>query len=96
MVPAGKKMPQLVRQQNGHQGNRERQTSQERRGILIQQLERANKFVQRSGLIVRKRDAKMSTGNQAGHQREQEKPSPKTSAPNADNLGGGVVVRCEK
>ena len=62
-------MPQFVRQQDAHQGYCEGQTIEQRGGMLVQQLERVNKFIHGNGFVMCEGHGELRSGNQATAQR---------------------------
>ena len=70
MVAAGEEMAEFVGQKNGEQGEGEGEASGEARGMLVEEFEGADKFVEGDGFILRVGDGELSAGNEAGAERE--------------------------
>jgi hypothetical protein len=72
MVAAGEEMAEFVCEKNGEQGDGERKARGEAGGMLVEKLEGADKFVERSSLIVCVRDRELGASGEAGAKREEE------------------------
>jgi hypothetical protein len=66
MVAAGKKMAELMDEQNGEKSEGEGQARSEGRGVFVKKSEGVEKPVERNSLILSISDGKLSAGDQAG------------------------------
>jgi len=66
MVAAGKKMAELMDEQNGEKSEGEGQARSEGRGMFVKKCESVEKPVERNSLILSISDGKLSAGDQAG------------------------------
>ena len=73
MLAAGKKMAQLVGQQNPKQSGGKRKAREEARGVLVEKREGADKLVKGDRLIVRVSDRKLRARDEATAKRQEEK-----------------------
>ena len=64
-MAAGKKMAELMDEQNGKKGEGEGQARSEGRGVFVKEGEGVEKSVERNSLILRVSDGKSSAGDQA-------------------------------
>ena len=71
MMTASEEMAEFMGEQNGEKSEGEGQAGSERCGMLVEKFEGIDKFVERNGLILSVSDGKLSSGDQAGAEREE-------------------------
>jgi hypothetical protein len=71
VVAAGEKMAEFMGEKNGQEGGGEGQTGEKSGGILVEESESAEKFVERSGLIVGVGDGELCASSEAGAECEE-------------------------
>ena len=65
-MAAGKKMAELMDEENGEKSESEGQARSEGRGVFVKKGEGVEKPVERNSLILSISDGKLSAGDQAG------------------------------
>jgi len=70
MMAAGKKMAELMDEQNAKKSEGEGQARSKGRGVFVKKCESVEKPVERNGLILRISHGKLSAGDQAGAKSE--------------------------
>jgi hypothetical protein len=73
MIAAGEEMAELVSEKDGQQSECEGQAGDEAGGMLVEEFEGTNVFVERGGLIVGIGDGELRAGSKAGAESEEEK-----------------------
>jgi hypothetical protein len=73
MVAAGEEMAEFVGEQDGEQREGEGEAGGQARGMLIEEFESADKFLDGSGFVLRVGDGELGARDEAGAEREQEK-----------------------
>jgi hypothetical protein len=77
MIAAGKEMTQFVREKNGEQSESKRQACGESERVFVKKSERAEKFVEREGLVLSVGSSELCAGDEARAKREEEEDTSK-------------------
>ena len=92
MIAAGKEMTQFVREKNGEQSESKRQARGEAERVFVKKSERAEKFVEREGLVLSVGSSELCPGDEARAKREEEEDAGKNQHLPGRTVGDRGVV----